>query len=130
MVVVKIDSCFDVDVLCELFFKIVGLECLGEVNLEKVLCLVDYIGGYFVLGYVDGFGMVMYFVLVNELYELCVWALVELGKYFVYKGFVVVNGVLLMVNIVCDDVDGCEFLINLILYMVVVIMFKYLKVGS
>lgn len=71
-----------------------------------------------------------FFEFVGELCELIVDVFKVLGKYLVYKGFIVVNGVLLMVNCVEDLVDVCCFLINLILYMVEVIMFKYLKVGS
>lgn len=41
-----------------------------------------------------------------------------------------VNGVSLIVNVVDDCVDGCEFLINLILYMVDVMMLCYVKVGD
>lgn len=70
MVIEKIDIMFDVDVLCESLNWMVGFVQFGEVNFEKVLCVYDCFGGYIVLGYVDGFGIVLCFVLVGELYEL------------------------------------------------------------
>ncbi|CBJ38949.1 Riboflavin synthase (alpha chain) [Ralstonia solanacearum CMR15] len=129
-VVAKNDTHFDVDVSRESLSKTIGLDRPGEVNLEKALRLADHIGGHLVSGHVDGLGTVSHFVPVGESYELRVRTSPELGRYFAYKGSVVVNGVSLTVNSVRDDATGCEFSINLIPHTLAVTTLKHLAVGS
>src|SRR6478736_5411686 len=101
-VVTKTDTGFTVDVSRESLNKTAGLERTGEVNLEKALTLADRLGGHLVSGHVDGLGTVRKFAPVGESWELVVEAPKQLGKYLAYKGSIVVNGVSLTVNRVCD----------------------------
>ncbi len=129
-VIARTDTHFDVDVSRESLSKTVGLDRPGEVNLEKALRLADHIGGHLVSGHVDGLGTVSHFAPVGESYELRVRTSPELGRYFAYKGSVVVNGVSLTVNSVRDDAAGCEFSINLIPHTLAVTTLKHLAAGS
>ncbi|MDC6177782.1 riboflavin synthase [Ralstonia solanacearum] len=129
-VIARTDTHFDVDVSRESLSKTVGLDHPGEVNLEKALRLADHIGGHLVSGHVDGLGTVSHFAPVGESYELRVRTSPELGRYFAYKGSVVVNGVSLTVNSVRDDAAGCEFSINLIPHTLAVTTLKHLAAGG
>jgi len=133
-VVEKTANTFTVDVSRESLSKTVGLEAVGEVNLEKALTLAERLGGHLVSGHVDGLGMVHRFAPVGESFELVVDAPHELSKFLAYKGSVVVNGVSLTVNRVDDlEVDGakaCRFSINLIPHTIEVTTLKHLAAGS
>ncbi|MES2537489.1 MAG: riboflavin synthase [Pseudomonadota bacterium] len=129
-VVAKTDTTFEVDVSRESLNCTAGLDAVGEVNLEKALTLADRLGGHLVSGHVDGLGRVLEFMPVGESWELKIEAPRELGKYFAYKGSVVVNGVSLTVNRVTDTATGCEFSINLIPHTIEVTTLKHLKAGS
>lgn len=129
-VVEKSDRQFVVDVSRESLNRTAGLDRKGEVNLEKALTLADRLGGHLVSGHVDGLGIVSKFEPVGESWELVVAAPKELGKYFAYKGSVVVNGVSLTVNRVTDMSQGCEFSINLIPHTIQVTTLRHLKVGD
>jgi riboflavin synthase len=129
-VVAKTGTTFEVDVSRESLNCTAGLDAVGEVNLEKALTLADRLGGHLVSGHVDGLGTVREFKPVGESWELVIEAPRELGKYFAYKGSVVVNGVSLTVNRVTDTATGCEFSINLIPHTIEVTTLKHLKTGS
>ena len=133
-VVEKTANTFTVDVSRESLSKTVGLEAVGEVNLEKALTLAERLGGHLVSGHVDGLGMVHRFAPVGESFELVVDAPHELSKFLAYKGSVVVNGVSLTVNRVDDlEVDGakaCRFSINLIPHTIAVTTLKHLSAGA
>ncbi len=129
-VVEKSEAAFAVDVSRESLNRTAGLDQLGEVNLEKALTLAERLGGHLVSGHVDGLGTVVKFAPVGESWELVITAPGELGKYFAYKGSVVVNGVSLTVNRVSDTDAGCEFSINLIPHTIQVTTLKHLKVGA
>ncbi len=129
-VVAKTDSGFTVDVSRESLNCTVGLDSLGEVNLEKALTLNERLGGHLVSGHVDGLGIVRKFEAVGESWELVVEAPQELAKYLAYKGSIVVNGVSLTVNRVADTATGCEFSINLIPHTIQVTTLKHLKAGG
>ncbi|MGZ3237542.1 MAG: riboflavin synthase, partial [Burkholderiaceae bacterium] len=92
-VVAKTDSGFTVDVSRESLNCTVGLDSLGEVNLEKALTLAERLGGHLVSGHVDGLGIVRKFEAIGESWELVVEAPKDLAKYLAYKGSIVVNGV-------------------------------------
>jgi riboflavin synthase len=126
-VVAKTDAGFTVDVSRESLNCTVGLDAVGEVNLEKALTLADRLGGHLVSGHVDGLGIVRRFEPVGESWELVIEAPKELGKYLAYKGSIVVNGVSLTVNQVTDTETGCEFSINLIPHTIEVTTLKHLK---
>ena len=92
-VVEKAERGFAVDVSRESLSRTVGLDQIGEVNLEKALRLADRLGGHLVSGHVDGLGTVIRFAPVGESMELEIEAPRELAKYLAYKGSIVVNGV-------------------------------------
>ncbi|HEY8100875.1 MAG TPA: riboflavin synthase [Burkholderiaceae bacterium] len=129
-VVAKTDSGFTVDVSRESLNCTVGLDTLGEVNLEKALTLAERLGGHLVSGHVDGLGIVRKFEAIGESWELVIEAPKDLAKYLAYKGSIVVNGVSLTVNRVTDVATGCEFSINLIPHTIQVTTLKHLKVGG
>lgn len=128
-VVKKIPEGFVVDVSRESLNHTVGLDAVGEVNLEKALTLADRLGGHLVTGHVDGLGIVRKFAPVGESWELVVEGPLSLAKYLAYKGSIVVNGVSLTVNHVEDGAGGCCFSINLIPHTIEVTVLKHLKVG-
>jgi riboflavin synthase len=129
-VVAKTEQGFMVDVSRESLNHTVGLDVVGEVNLEKALTLADRLGGHLVSGHVDGLGLVRKFEPIGESWELIVECARELAKYLAYKGSIVVNGVSLTVNRVDDVEDGCLFSINLIPHTIEVTVLKHLKVGA
>ena len=126
----KTDLTFTVDVSRESLNCTVGLDAVGEVNLEKALTLADRLGGHLVSGHVDGLGVVKKFEPVGESWELVIQASSALAKYFAYKGSIVVNGVSLTVNRVEDTADGCLFSINLIPHTIQVTTLRHLAVGK
>lgn len=129
-VVEKSESSFEVDVSRESLNRTVGLDTIGEVNLEKALTLADRLGGHLVSGHVDGLGRVQKFESVGESWELVIKAPRDLAKYFAYKGSIVVNGVSLTVNRVEDVDGGCLFSINLIPHTIQVTTLKHLQAGK
>ncbi|MDD2988304.1 MAG: riboflavin synthase [Zoogloea sp.] len=104
----------------------VGLDAPGEVNLEKALRLADRLGGHLVTGHVDGLGEVLRFAPVGESHELVIRAPAALAGYIARKGSITVDGVSLTVN----QVDGCDFSINLIPHTVQVTTLRRLVIGS
>jgi riboflavin synthase len=129
-VISKTDNGFTVEVSRESLNCTVGLDALGEVNLEKALTLAERLGGHLVSGHVDGLGLVRKFEAVGESHELVIEAPAELGKYLAFKGSIVVNGVSLTVNRVTDTATGCEFSINLIPHTIAVTTLRHLKAGA
>lgn len=129
-VVEKSAQGFMVDVSRESLNHTVGLDAVGEVNLEKALTLADRLGGHLVSGHVDGLGVVRKFEPVGESWELVVECARDLAKYLAYKGSIVVNGVSLTVNRVDDTEQGCLFSINLIPHTIEVTALKHLKAGA
>lgn len=117
---------FQVDVSRESLDCTVGLDALGELNLEKALCLNDRLGGHLVSGHVDGVGTVVKFEPIGESHELVIQAPNALAKYIARKGSITVDGVSLTTN----RVEGAEFSINLIPHTVAVTTLKRLKAGS
>ena len=129
-VVEKSAQGFMVDVSRESLNHTVGLDAIGEVNLEKALTLADRLGGHLVSGHVDGLGVVRKFEPVGESWELVVECARDLAKYLAYKGSIVVNGVSLTVNRVDDIEAGCQFSINLIPHTLEVTVLKHLQAGA
>ncbi len=129
-VVEKAERGFAVDVSRESLSRTVGLDQIGEVNLEKALRLADRLGGHLVSGHVDGLGTVIRFAPVGESMELEIEAPHKLAKYLAYKGSIVVNGVSLTVNRVTDFEQVSRFSINLIPHTVQVTTLKHLRAGA
>jgi riboflavin synthase len=131
MTVVAIENnSFAIDISRESLSKTVGLDALGEVNLEKAVSLSTKLGGHLVTGHVDGLGLVQKFERIGESHELVVRAPKALAKFIAYKGSVTVNGVSLTVNSVADVADGADFSINLIPHTIEVTTLKALAPGK
>jgi len=81
-----------------------------RVNLEPALHLGDALGGHMVSGHVDGLGEVIEVANLGEHVRMCFRLSPSLARYVVKKGSVAINGVSLTVN----EVDGCDFCVNLI----------------
>jgi riboflavin synthase len=129
-VVSKTTSGFAVDVSRESLRLTMGLDAVGEVNLEKALRVGDQLGGHIVSGHVDGLGKVVKFEPVDESWELVIEAPASLAPFLAYKGSITVNGVSLTVNRVDDVADGAQFSINLIPHTVAVTTLKNLKIAQ
>ncbi len=129
-VVSKQSGGFAVDVSRESLRLTMGLETLGDVNLEKSLRVGDQIGGHIVSGHVDGLGEVVKFEPVGESWELVLQAPASLTPFLAYKGSITVNGVSLTVNRVQDVSGGTQFSINLIPHTIAVTTLKHLKAGQ
>ncbi len=129
-VVSKTKSGFAVDVSRESLRLTMGLDSVGEVNLEKALRVGDQLGGHIVSGHVDGLGEVVRFEPVDESWELVIRAPASLAPFLAYKGSITVNGVSLTVNRVDDVADGTQFSINLIPHTVAVTTLKNLKIAQ
>jgi riboflavin synthase len=124
-VVERSGDSYKVDVSRETLDCTIGLNVLGEVNLEKAMRLSDFVGGHLVSGHVDGVGEVLRFDKIGESHELVIRAPRELAKYIARKGSVTVDGVSLTTN----RVSGAEFSINLIPHTVEVTTLKRCKPG-
>lgn len=131
MTVVDFDEqAFKVEVSRESLNKTVGLDAVGEVNLEHAMRLSDTVDGHLVSGHVDGLGKVVSFNPVGESHTLCIQIPSALSPYMAYKGSVTVNGVSLTVNSVEDNAEGCIISINLIPHTVAVTTLKHLSEGK
>ena len=133
MTVTSLDAAanqYTVDISAESLDKTAGLDREGPINLEKALRANDRLGGHLVSGHVDGIGRVSHFAQLGESWDLRVLAPTELGKFLVYKGSIVINGVSLTVNRVSDLSDGCEVHINLIPHTVENTALSALSAGS
>lgn len=121
---------FVVDVSRESLDKTVGLDAIGEVNLEHALRLGDSLDGHLVSGHIDGMATVTRFTPVGESWELGLQIPAEFARYMAYKGSVTINGVSLTINTVTDNAQGCEISINLIPHTLEVTTLKNLQEGD
>lgn len=121
---------FQVDVSRESLNLTVGLDRVGDVNLEKSLRVGDQIGGHLVSGHVDGMGEVLSFDTVGESRELVIRVPAHLARFLAYKGSITVNGISLTVNRVTDVVDGCDISINVIPHTQAVTTLRTVKSGD
>lgn len=128
LTVIAIDSkAFSVDVSCETLACTVGLEAYNApVNLEKALRLSDRLGGHLVSGHVDGVGEVVAFDDLGESWKLVIRAPQNLAKFIAIKGSITINGVSLTIN----QVNACEFSLNLIPHTLQMTTLKNLTAGS
>jgi riboflavin synthase len=107
----------------------VGLDAVGDVNLETALRVGAPLGGHIMSGHVDGAGIVTRFEpapdnVDNRLLEIEVPA--DLAGFIAVKGSIAVNGVSLTVN----AVSGRRFCVNLIPHTLAVTTLKHLAVGA
>ena len=120
------NNSFMVDVSPETLSCTVGLDAPGPVNLEKALRLNDVIGGHLVSGHVDGVGEVLRFDPVGDNRLLEIRAPKDIARFIARKGSIVVNGTSLTTN----EVNGCDFTINLIPHTLENTTLSLLKPGS
>ncbi|MEN9560567.1 MAG: hypothetical protein RLZZ502_1778 [Pseudomonadota bacterium] len=125
-VVYKQDEVLGYDVSAHTLALTVGLDKVGEVNLEKSLTLADVLGGHMVSGHVDGLGVVIDVQAKAESHVLRVSAPADLAKFIARKGSIAVNGVSLTVN----AVEGTIFEVNLIPHTWLVTTLHHLSVGD
>ncbi len=116
------------DVSAETLACTVGLDRVGDVNLEMALRVGDRLGGHMMAGHVDGIGIVTRFEPApndaeSTLLEIEVPA--ELARFVAPKGSIAVNGVSLTLNAVV----GRHFCVNLIPHTLAVTTLKHLAVG-
>lgn len=128
LTVIAIDGmAFSVDVSCETLACTVGLAVQhAPVNLEKALRLSDRLGGHLVSGHVDGVGEVVAFDDLGESWKLVIRAPQNLAKFIAIKGSITINGVSLTIN----QVNACEFALNLIPHTLQMTTLKNLTAGS
>ena len=117
---------FGADVSEETLQCTVGFARDASVNLEKSLRLSDRLGGHLVSGHVDGVGVVARLAEQGGNRVAAVAAPPELAKYIARKGSVAVNGVSLTVN----EVNGAEFVVNLIPHTLAATNLGALKAGD
>jgi riboflavin synthase len=120
-------NAFTVDVSRETLNCTVGLDAINApVNLEKALRLSDRLGGHLVSGHVDGVGDVVAFDDLGESWKLLIRAPQALAKFIAIKGSITINGVSLTIN----QVQGNEFVLNLIPHTLTMTNLKNLTAGS
>jgi riboflavin synthase len=103
-----------------------GLAVGGSVNLERSLRVDGRMGGHFVLGHVDGVGVVTKLRADGESYWLTVSYPGALASFFIRKGSVAVDGVSLTVAGLTDE----TFVIQVIPYTWEHTTFARLAVGD
>ncbi|UYV38659.1 riboflavin synthase [Rhodobacteraceae bacterium D3-12] len=106
------DDWFDVDISAETVSK-TNLDSWAEgtpLNLERALKVGDELGGHIVSGHVDGVAELIAMQNEGDSTRLTFHAPETLARYIAPKGSVALNGTSLTVN----DVDGCDFGINVI----------------
>jgi riboflavin synthase len=123
-------STLSFDVSAETLRCTIGLDRVGDVNLEMALRLADRLGGHLMTGHVDGVGTVTRFDAVagdvGGSWLLGIEAPAELARFIAAKGSIAVHGVSLTVN----GVTGSRFHVNLIPHTLAVTTFRALKVGA
>jgi riboflavin synthase len=123
-------STLDFDVSAETLRCTVGLDRVGDVNLERALRLADRLGGHLMTGHVDGVGTVVRFAAVagdpQGSWFLEVDVPDELARFIAAKGSIAVHGVSLTVN----GVDGSRFHVNLIPHTLAVTTLGRLAPGA
>ena len=122
------DATLEFDVSAETLSCTIGLDRVGDVNLEAALRVGDKLGGHLMSGHVDGVGTITRFEPAqgdagSRLLE--VEAPADLARFIATKGSIAVDGVSLTVNAVA----GSRFCVNLIPHTLAVTTLKRLQVG-
>jgi riboflavin synthase len=97
-----------------------------RINLERALKVGDELGGHIVSGHVDGVAELIALEDEGDSTRATFRAPEDLAKFIAPKGSVTLNGTSLTVN----DVDGCEFGINMIPHTKSVTTWGGAKVGD
>lgn len=118
-VIKKSGADFEIDLMSETLKRtnLATLKPNDKVNLEPSLRLNDELGGHFVLGHIDGIGIIK--SIKNN--ELWITASAELRKFIAFKGCIAINGVSLTIS----GVQGNDLKVSLIPYTL-----KHTNLGS
>ncbi|MFN3955426.1 MAG: riboflavin synthase [Pararhodobacter sp.] len=121
---------FEVDISAETVSKTNishnGWPCGKRINLERALKVGDELGGHIVSGHVDGVAEVIARQDEGDSTRLRFRAPAELAGFIAPKGSVALNGTSLTVN----EVEGCEFGVNLIAHTKAVTTWGAVGVGD
>lgn len=122
------DDWYDVEISAETVSKtnLASWETGKRVNLERALKVGDELGGHIVSGHVDGVAEIIKMEDEGDSTRISFRAPKELAKFIAEKGSVTLNGTSLTVN----EVDGCEFGINVIPHTQQVTTWGDAKVGD
>lgn len=124
------ENWFDVDISAETVSKTAigssGWRVGKRVNLERALKVGDELGGHIVSGHVDGVAEVIAMAKEGDSTRVTFRVPEALARFIAPKGSVALNGTSLTVN----DVDGCDFGINLIPHTQVVTTWGDVAVGD
>jgi riboflavin synthase len=103
-----------------------SLESGDKVNIERSLKVGERLEGHFVLGHVDGVGVL--FKLEKQSNQIQIWIKIskELSKYIVKKGSVTIDGISLTVVDVIKD----QFSVSIIPHTMKMTNLSYKKVGD
>ncbi len=103
-----------------------GLRAGHTINIERSLRAGDRLEGHFVLGHVDGTGIIQEIAEEEEQVRLCVSVPETLSSYIVQKGSIAIDGVSLTVTDIVDN----KICVSLIPHTMAVTNFKTRKVGD
>jgi len=122
------DGWYDVQISAETVSKtnIGGWTTGHRVNLERALRVGDELGGHIVSGHVDGVAEVVGLTDEGDSTRITLQAPSGLARFIAPKGSVALNGTSLTVN----EVDGCDFGINVIPHTQKVTTWGGVKVGD
>lgn len=124
------DDWFDVEISAETVSKTNishnGWDVGHRINLERALKVGDELGGHIVSGHVDGVAELIALTDEGDSTRATFRAPQALAKFIAPKGSVTLNGTSLTVN----EVDGCDFGINMIPHTKSVTTWGGAKVGD
>ena len=122
------DNWYDVEISAETVSKTnLGDWSEGRpVNLERALKVGDELGGHIVSGHVDGVAEIVAMKDEGDSTRFTFKAPESLAKFIAPKGSVALNGTSLTVN----EVDGCDFGVNIIPHTKEVTTWGHAKVGD
>jgi riboflavin synthase len=103
-----------------------SLKSGNKVNIERSLKVGERLEGHFVLGHVDGVGIIS--KMEKQLNQIKIWTKVtkELSKYIIKKGSVTVDGISLTIVDVLKD----QFSVSIIPHTMKITNLSYKKVGD
>jgi riboflavin synthase len=103
-----------------------SLESGDKVNIERSLKVGERLEGHFVLGHVDGVGII--FKLEKQSNQIQIWIKIskELSKYIIKKGSITIDGISLTVVDVFKD----QFSVSIIPHTMKMTNLSYKKVGD
>lgn len=127
-VIAKDIGWFDVDISAESVSKTAIGDWIegGRLNLERALKVGDELGGHIVSGHVDGVAEVIAVQDEGDSTRFTFRVPEDLAQFIAPKGSVALNGTSLTVN----EVDGCDFGVNIIPHTKLETTWSDIKVGD